>query len=52
MVLSPHVVGKEEEWRRWKEYWSMERKGEEYFGTGGKRELGHGGSRWKSRFLI
>jgi len=43
---------KKEESRRWKEYWVKERKGEEYFGTGGKGELGHEGERWKSKFLV
>jgi len=43
---------KEEMNRSWKEYWVKRRKGEEYFGVGGKGELGHGGSRSVSRFLM
>jgi len=43
---------KEEMNRSWKEYWLKKRKGEEYFGVGGKGELGHGGSRSVSRFLV
>jgi len=43
---------KEEERRKWKEFWVKERKGEEYFGSGGGGELGHGGKRWESRFLL
>ena len=38
--------------RAWKEYSAKERKGEEYFGLGGKGELGHGGRREESRFLM
>ena len=43
---------KKEESRRWKEFWIRKRKGEEYFGVGGRGELGHEGERWKSRFLV
>jgi len=43
---------KEKANREWKEYWVKERKGEEYFGSGGKGELGHGGRREESRFLV
>jgi len=38
--------------RSWKEYWVKKRKGEEYFDGGGNGELGHGGSREVSRFLV
>ncbi|PWW78264.1 hypothetical protein C7212DRAFT_323482, partial [Tuber magnatum] len=40
---------KERERRTWKEYWVWERKGEEYWGTGGKGERGHWGRRWEKR---
>ena len=44
---------REEECRRWKEFWREGRKGEEYFGSGGRGgELGHGGKRWESRMLV
>ena len=44
---------KAEECRKWKEFWIGERKGEEYFGSGGDGgELGHGGKRWESRMLV
>ncbi|RPA93749.1 hypothetical protein L873DRAFT_1510206 [Choiromyces venosus 120613-1] len=43
---------KEEERRGWKEFWRIERKGEEYFGVGGEGEGGHRGRRWESKFLI
>jgi len=43
---------KEIERRRWKEFWRKERKGEEYFGSGGKGERGYGGSRWEGRFML
>jgi len=43
---------KDSERRRWKEWWVNGRKGEEYFGSGSGGELGHGGRRWESRFLL
>ena len=43
---------KDNERKRWKEWWINERKGEEYFGSGSGGELGHGGRRWESRFLL
>jgi len=43
---------KEEERRRWKEFWIKDRKGEEYYGNGSSGELGHGGKRWESRFML
>jgi len=43
---------KDSERRRWKEWWVRGRKGEEYFGSRSGGELGHGGRRWESRFLL
>jgi len=44
---------KKMESRRWKEYWVKDRKGEEDFGSGGGGgEIGHGGKRWESKFLL
>ena len=43
---------KKRERKEWERYWREERKGEEYFGVGGKGELGHGGRRWVSRMLV
>lgn len=43
---------KKNENRRWREYWEKDRKGEEYFGVGGRGELGHDRGRWVSRMLV
>ena len=43
---------KRKERNKWREYWREGRKGEEYFGVGGKGELGHGGKRSMSRMLV
>ena len=42
------------EWgrRSWREYWEEGRKRGAYFGKGEGGELGHGGKRWFSRFLV
>ena len=44
---------KKMESRRWMDYWVRNRKGEEYFGSGGGGgEIGHGGKRCESKFLL
>ena len=43
---------KEMERSRWKEFWKDERKGEEYFGSGGGGEKGYDGRRWEARFML
>ena len=43
---------KKDERNRWKEFWRKNRKGEEYFGTGGGGELGHEGRRGMSKMLV